>query len=247
MGKSSVKNMLQEILTELRQPTLLPFYMTSLLYLWVYSPHIERPQELLSVAILKALPIWTLAFKVYLSSSGGNNSGKPNAPGADVALTLFLGGLLMSSVGDVCLVYTKFFPVGVLAFAFAQFCYLLSMRQLFKRGSFAWIVLPLGFTNLLLMVTSIHDYVLLTEVVVYLALIHTMLFMAIASFESNPSAPTVCIMAGAAIFTVSDFTIAVNSWVWKFGCAEGVILFTYYIAQLLLTVGMTKAKIPWRL
>lgn len=233
----------------LKEPALIPFYLTSLIFFVVYSPHIERPQELFSVAILKALPVWTLAVNVYLrlrkaQNPGGKTSPMSNTPGADVNLTLFLAGLLMSSVGDVCLVFQKLFTPGVLAFALAQTCYLLSMRQLFRRGHWAWLALPLSLPILLVMVTSIHDYVLLAVVIVYLTLIHTMLFMAIASFESKPSAPTLCLMAGAAIFIFSDFTIAVSKWVWEFGCAEGVILLTYYVAQLLLTVGMTNARIP---
>lgn len=152
-------------------------------------------------------------------------------------LSHFFRGLVISSIGDVCLVYIHLFKEGIFCFAIAQFCYLLALRKLYKCSNRAWIALPLGIFLYSVLFSGIDDFIFRIIILIYAILIHTMLFFAIASYESFPCSSTLCNVVGASLFVLSDFLIGYNRWVLVIPYAETIILFTYYVAQLLLTLG----------
>ncbi|GFO30225.1 transmembrane protein 86a [Plakobranchus ocellatus] len=151
---------------------------------------------------------------------------------------LFLSGLLISSIGDACLVYKALFKLGILAFGAAQFMYLLAFKHWHRKSRVAWVAVPLCITLNLILAPGIDEIVLNFLVLGYSLLIHSMLFYAIAGFESFPSQKSLATMIGACLFIASDFLIALNKWVTNTPYAEASILLTYYTAQLLLTVGI---------
>ncbi|KAI8788041.1 lysoplasmalogenase protein TMEM86A [Biomphalaria glabrata] len=232
------KSEVVKLLKYLTKPSILPFYVFVVIYLVVFSPHVARPDEVPFAALLKVLPIWYLAFYVYKARNTRSNWDAEDSYSA-LNLNIFLCGLLMSSLGDICLVYENLFQPGVVAFAVAQFCYLLNFKRLYKTYLLAWSSIPIGIMIYIILFISMQDVSMKIIVFFYNILIHTMLFYAFSCFESKPCAATLSIMLGASIFLISDFTIAVNKWIISFSLAEGIILSTYYVAQLLLTVGVT--------
>ncbi|RUS83635.1 hypothetical protein EGW08_008603 [Elysia chlorotica] len=152
--------------------------------------------------------------------------------------TRFIVGLLISSVGDACLVYRHLFKVGILAFGAAQMMYLLALRHRHKKSRLAWVAVPLCITLNAILAPGIDEITLNVMVFGYAACIHSMLFYAMAGFESFPSRKSFSTMIGACFFIASDFLIALNKWVTATPYPEASILTTYYTAQLLLTVGI---------
>ncbi|KAH9490306.1 hypothetical protein Btru_034919 [Bulinus truncatus] len=240
MNDFKLKSEASKLLHYLTRPAVLPFYIFVLIYLVAFSPHVARPGEVSLAVVLKIIPIWYLAFYVYKAHSFGTQSEwKVKDADSDVNLTTVIFGLLVSSVGDVCLAYENLFQPGVLAFAAAQFCYLIHFKRLYRTSVFAWVSVLFGVIIYIILFASLQGTSMKVIIFFYDMLIHTMFFYAVSSFESRPSAATLSIMLGASIFIISDFTIAVNKWIVGFRLAEGIIFFTYYTAQLLITVGVT--------
>ncbi|GFR60255.1 lysoplasmalogenase-like protein TMEM86A [Elysia marginata] len=150
----------------------------------------------------------------------------------------FVIGLLISSIGDACLVYKALFKVGIVAFGVAQMMYLLALKHRYRRSLLAWVAVPLCITLNAILAPGIDEVILNILVFGYSLLIHSMLFYAIAGFESFPTRKSFSSMIGASLFIASDFLIALNKWVTITPYPEASILMTYYTAQLLLTIGI---------
>ena len=244
-------------------PALIPFFLLLLLYVVTFSPHLGRAPEAWTSVLLKVLPIWYLAiyvaFKIpkptnvsrddqgntSVSSNGTqSHSGRYHSTQTmhrydeEPSKKRFLIGLLVSSIGDACLVYRDLFKVGILAFGAAQLMYLLALKHRHRKSRMAWVAVPLCITLNVILAPGIHEIILNILVLGYSLLIHSMLFYAIAGFESFPSRKSYSAMVGACLFIASDFLIALNKWVVITPYAEASILLTYYTAQLLLTVGI---------
>ncbi|XP_059156285.1 lysoplasmalogenase-like protein TMEM86A [Physella acuta] len=228
-GKTRIMGSFKQIVSRFLQPAIFPFYVLLLVYLVTYKPHVARPDECITAAILKILPIW---FLVYYTYQRQETTGAPPA-----GRNYFLYGLMISSLGDVCLVYQNLFKPGVGVFGMAQLCYLLHFRRGCTRQTRAWIAPLLGACVYVILFPGMEETSMRLIVLLYTCLIHAMLYYAISGYESRPSPSSFCAMLGAFVFISSDFTIAFSKWVYEFSLAEGVIMATYYTAQLLLTIG----------
>ena len=69
-------------------------------------------------------------------------------------------------------------------------------------------------------------------------LLGTMGWRATARHYEGRKWDTWAAMAGAIIFIISDFTIALNRWKIRFSRAMLVIMVTYYIAQMLFAISI---------
>ncbi|KAK3779011.1 hypothetical protein RRG08_034269 [Elysia crispata] len=227
-------------------PALLPFFFLLLLYVVTFTPHLGRAPEAWTSAVLKILPVWYLAIYVVLKNirhrapHRRQSFQQETIHVSEVAplKTRFVVGLLISSVGDACLVYRDLFKVGILAFGAAQMMYLLALKHRHKKSRLAWVAVPLCITLNAVLAPGIDEVILNILVFGYSLLIHSMLFYAIAGFESFPSKKSFSAMIGACLFIASDFLIALNKWVIVTPYPEASILMTYYTAQLLLTIGI---------
>jgi uncharacterized membrane protein YhhN len=243
------------------QTEILPYYFLIVVYMVIYSPSLPHPHEAVGSAILKILPIWYLVLYVHRRSPDGTNPSLPGVAGqvsnqAETPdmndnqvsnghiltertrswITGSVPCLIISSIGDVCLVYKGFFLVGVFFFSIVHVLYLFAMRKLYRTSNKAWLALPLCCLLYCVILLGINDSFFKVVVLVYAILIHSMLFFAISSYESYPCSSTICYMLGASLFVTSDFLIACNKWLYSTPQSELTILSTYYLAQALLTV-----------
>ncbi|CAA0105672.1 putative membrane protein [Halioglobus japonicus] len=171
--------------------------------------------------ILKAVPIVTLMFIVWVTLSGKLRAA-------------MLVALLFSAVGDVCL-EAGVFLAGLSAFLVAQLTY-------------AWVFIPRRNINTLSLIQAtvlvstlilISGYVLAhtgdmkLPVAIYMTAI-TLMGLG-AALHARPSA---MIFAGAVLFITSDSLIGINRFVHPVENAREWIMVTYYLAQILLVYGV---------
>jgi len=174
---------------------------------------------------LKALPVLLLAWAVA--------SGDAPARYRD----LLAAGLLLSALGDVSLVFPGGFLAGLTSFLLAHLCYIAAFIGGAKGGPGATLV-ALALTAFAGgMVTYLWPHVsrLRGPVVAYVAVLTTMAWCAVA----RALAPGALMGAGAAAagslsFLVSDGVLAVDRFARPFAGAHGVVMVTYYAAQLLI-------------
>jgi len=214
------------MLSQLIQPSLLPYYGLVAVYWVVCQPHVGNVQDNVLCAILKTCPIWFLAFSVSQKKSGKNSLSYKNH---------FILGLLLSSLGDVSLEFSGYFELGVAFFGMAQILYLLALKQLYRGqrwARLAWLLNVLIYGVLFTGGMSNFHKVLIG---MYSILIHTMLFFSIASYESYPSSLTALGAVGAFLFVLSDFVIAYRMYCSPVPYGDVIIMMTYYIAQVCLS------------
>ncbi|WP_426415073.1 lysoplasmalogenase [Aestuariirhabdus sp. LZHN29] len=170
--------------------------------------------------LLKALPIWILAWLVLGARSD--------------ARQLWVGiGLLFSSVGDLLLAWNQFVP-GLGSFLVAHLFYIAALARR-PRLSAPRIVLALA------MVVATGTLVaqllpLLGEmrvpVVVYIGVIVTMALCALLGEGNHP-----LVAMGALLFLLSDSMIAIDRFMSPLPLASLWIMLTYYSAQYFIARG----------
>ncbi|XP_045603575.1 lysoplasmalogenase TMEM86B [Procambarus clarkii] len=207
---------------------LLPFLASVAACMVVYVP-MEEP----SVAglVLKCLPIVCLmGFLAVVEKVEG-----------EAAINLL--ALFFSVLGDACLVWMEELLVyGVAMFGVAQVAYVFAMG--FERVS--WVSGVGIHVSLLLVVTSLLSGIpspaLKVVVTLYSLLLTTMIWRAFDRARLRRDLPVerrMCSLAGAVVFCMSDVAIVVAQLgrLLPPALALGLILATYYAAQLLLTLG----------
>ncbi|KAK9680006.1 YhhN family [Popillia japonica] len=96
-------------------PKLVPFFKTVAIYFVIFMPH-DQPS--IVGAIIKILPIISLMIFVYLY-------GRDQADEYKWFSRRILTGLIFSSIGDVCLVWSKdYFQFGMVSFAIGHINYI---------------------------------------------------------------------------------------------------------------------------
>ncbi|XP_061701891.1 lysoplasmalogenase [Syngnathoides biaculeatus] len=212
---------------------LTPFFLASAVYFYVWTP--GSPASI-TLAGVKSAPALLLAATV-LSWNGGQS-----APGV-------VGGLVLSAVGDCCLVWPELFLHGMAAFALAHLLY--SLTFLSSRyepySSSSWWTGPL-YLILVLITGGVYIYLfpflrknpnseLLTPGVgVYVALLSIMAILAIRTRHAFT-------LLGGLCFMLSDFMLALQEFkvTAPIEHSNTAIMVTYYLAQLLISVGAMRA------
>ncbi|CAG5126589.1 unnamed protein product, partial [Candidula unifasciata] len=241
------------------EPAVMPYYLFALTYMVVYSPFSPHPAESAIAALLKTVPLWYLTIYTYrrraeklkplraLKTSPGSADllSKEEATRISVqktgftirSLGYFIASLLVSSLGDICLVYKHLFMPGIFCFSIVHVFNVLSLRRHYATSCKAWLSVPLCLLLYSVVLSVLSDTVFLIIVFLYAVLIHSMLFFAIAGYESCPCPSTLSSMLGASLFVLSDFLIACDKWWLQTPYCQLSILLAYYMAQLLLAVG----------
>lgn len=243
---------MKDILEQLRSITLsrdqktklLPFCVTLAVYFLLYVPLTGYPVETLGSVFFKVLPIFSLA--LYISYTSNNlplrlpktfNELIPE----DERARHFFFALLVSSLGDACLVARKtLFMPGVFFFAVAQILYLNGLHMNFKDSKSRVFFVLLGLNTYLCVQTGIDSYVMKLVVGVYLVLIFSVGWRATARFEAEGSNAALVGAIGAVTFMLSDFLIAVDKWNMQLPCVGFLVMSTYYGAQFGLALSTTK-------
>ena len=220
----------------LKDVKLVPFYMTTLVFFWYSQPGTEHPEQNVLTAFLKVLPIWSLAFYVYSKNlaKGTNEHPYPSA---------FFVGLLLSSIGDIFIVWHEtLFDLGVAAFAAAHALYLVGILSRYRGGvsstKMMYCLVIIGFLLFILDRTeSKVDSVMCFSYFVFLGYIA---WLTSAHHENEQSASSYCAWLGMCVFLLSDFVITANRVVTSFPCCEFFVMITYYTAQCSLALSTVK-------
>lgn len=213
---------------------LLPFCVTLVIYFILYVPLTGYPVETFSSVFFKVLPIWSLA--LYISFTSNNLPlgipRKEDLIPEDKRARHFFFALLVSSVGDACLVArTTLFLPGVLFFAIAQVLYLNGLDMDFKGSKTRFLFVLLGMCTYLCVQPGIESYLMKIIVGLYLCLLFTVGWRATARYEAERSKAALAGSVGALIFMLSDFLIAVEKWNFSIPCPGFLVMSTYYAAQ----------------
>lgn len=154
---------------------------------------------------------------------------------------LLLTGLTFSLMGDVLLSLEGLFITGLGAFLIAQLTYaglFLSQSKLSQHG--------FGFAALIIIAVVMAAWQILPHTGelrwVVLAYMMAISIMAIsAGFRHDPHFLLTAL--GAACFVLSDTLIAINKFISPFEWAGLSIMSTYYLAQLMITLGICRHQI----
>ncbi|XP_077411980.1 lysoplasmalogenase [Vanacampus margaritifer] len=214
--------------------SLTPFILASTAYFYMWTPD---SQASIMLAAVKSAPTLLLAMAV-LSWNGGQS------------VLGVAGGLVLSAVGDCYLVWTEFFLHGMAAFALAHLFYSLTFlsSRYEAHSSSSWnglfylilVVIAGGFyTYLFPFLRKDPNSELLTPAVgVYIVLITLMAILAIRTRRTFT-------LLGSLSFMVSDLALAVQQFkVTPVQHGTTVVMVTYYLAQLLISVGDMMAVKP---
>ncbi len=184
--------------------------------------------------VLKALPILALA--------GVTATVEPavSAPYAALVTT----GLLLSAVGDVCLVWPERFTMGLASFLAAHCCYLAAFAVGVHDGGVAglWLLGIAAVAIALLAVLWPHLGRMRTPVLLYVAVIAAMAWTAArrAAAPLTPWPSGGLALAGALVFMGSDAVLAVDRFARRFAGAHAIVMVTYYTAQTLIAASVAR-------
>lgn len=147
-------------------------------------------------------------------------------------------GLVLSAIGDVLLALEGLFVQGLAAFLLAQITYTVLFLTHFswqpRRLPWAAFIVIYALVCTLLIVPEAGDMQL--PVIAYMIAISV---MAIAAGFRNDN-QFLWVAMGALIFMVSDTLIAVSRFVSPFEYSGVAVMVTYYMAQLLICVGVVR-------
>jgi uncharacterized membrane protein YhhN len=176
--------------------------------------------------VLKPLPVLALAWAVAHGPLASATYGER-----------IVAGLLLSAVGDVSLAFPAGFLAGLSAFFLAHLGYIgaFAPGAVPTPAALVAAVLLAAFSLGMLRYLWPHVAALRVPVTVYVAALATMAWCAIARALS-PGAPAGATAGavGAVSFLVSDGVLAVDRFARPFAGAYGVVMATYYAAQLLI-------------
>jgi uncharacterized membrane protein YhhN len=180
--------------------------------------------------VVKPLPIALLAAVALGAEGEGDGSYR----------TLVGLALLASMAGDVFLLSPRRFVPGLLSFLVAHVLYIAAFAPAVSLGPAAFVLLVpfVGFAALALRHLWPHLGRHRAPVCLYVAVITTMGWFAAIRGLGGEVAPDSGLLglAGASAFMASDTTLASDRFVRSFRGAQVVIMSTYYLAQLLLTL-----------
>jgi uncharacterized membrane protein YhhN len=153
---------------------------------------------------------------------------------------LILAGLAFSLAGDIFLMLPEDrFISGLISFLIAHILYIVA----YAPG----IVLPMrwwpGFFVLVFLIIILRLILpgannLKVPVVIYTVIIGGMLWIATERMLNLGTISALQAAVGAAIFVASDSALAVRRFIRNFTASEGIILATYYAAQLLIALSV---------
>lgn len=183
--------------------------------------------------LVKAIPIWMLAWLCFTQLSGTPQK----------IMTL---AMIFSSGGDVFLALplSYAFPAGLSSFLIAQLLYAFLFSQ--RRGGFG--VGELGRSRIWLLLLLAAFYVAALTIIIpktgELAIPVTVYMTAVCAMGALSALylGSTWVVLGALCFLVSDSVIAIDKFWLPFDLSGVVIMNTYYLAQLMIVVGVIQTQ-----
>ncbi len=154
--------------------------------------------------------------------------------------TLIAGGLLFSLAGDVFLMLpADRFVAGLASFLTAHIFYIAAfvVRSGFHADGMA-LALYAAAGGTMLYALWPHIGRMRGPVLVYMAAILIMGWQALGMWRAAPSASTLSVAIGAALFVLSDAVLALDRFRGPFPAAKLAVLGTYYPAQILIALSV---------
>ena len=163
---------------------------------------------------------------------------------------LLLTGLFFSWLGDMFLLFedknSLFFIFGLVCFLTTHIFYIIyflkirssAVSLLKKQPLFIVVVIGYGVTLVWFLFPHLND--LKIPVMVYAAVICTMLLCSLHIFKKVNKPANIWYLSGAALFVVSDSLLAINKFYQPFAFAGVLIMLTYCAAQYFIANGFIK-------
>lgn len=222
-------------------PKLVPFFKTCTIFFVLFA---DTPASETSApwffCIIKCLPIISLILFVLLN---GMNITEYYRYSRRVLI-----GLIFSCLGDACLVWKKYFEVGVGCFAIAQICYARAFGwkplNLYAGAVFA----ALGVVVYLFLSVALKG-IMLYMVAAYVGVICTMGWRAVARiptfnfFDDQVTWTQMSGCFGALAFVTSDLVLAVDKFIMPLPYAHPIIMVTYYAAQFGIALSVVDSQV----
>lgn len=145
-------------------------------------------------------------------------------------------GLLLCMIGDATL---HWFIVGLLFFLLGHICYIVAFLKIKIVAPSKVAMLILLFYGIVMAAWIVGNVlrsgnaVLTVSTLFYIAVILTMVWAALQTKQTT-------IIMGALLFLISDSILALNMFVTSINHSTLLIMSTYYIAQFLFTISVTK-------
>jgi len=158
-------------------------------------------------------------------------------------------GLLLSTLGDVLLMLpADLFAAGLAAFLAAHVAYLTAFLAQARLGSRLWpfLVYAMLAAVLVSLLWPGVPVALRGAIVVYTLALALMAAQAAARAGVLRTRGARLAAFGAAVFVISDATLAINRFRWPFDAAEIVVLGTYWLAQALIALSVVGVNLPRR-
>ncbi|XP_038609024.1 lysoplasmalogenase [Tachyglossus aculeatus] len=200
---------------------LLPFVLSCIQYFLLWLPA-DRPS--LTSALVKALPVLSLAFFSWIQEAGS-----PSAPWVRL-------GLLLSALGDVCLVWPNGFIYGMASFAVAHVLYIWTFGL---RPARLGLLPPVGlaFGAFYAFLLPHLPPALAVPVAGYMAILGLVVWRGLARGGRGRT-------LGALLFTLSDSVLTLDAFVSPVPAARAVVMTTYYAAQCFLALTVVEHGHP---
>ncbi|XP_039267153.2 lysoplasmalogenase TMEM86A-like [Styela clava] len=227
-------------------PRLVPFLKTACVYM-VLVPEINPPN--IVVAILKCLPMLSLCIFVLWFDGFGFTSRHQYS-------RRILAGLLLSTLGDFCLVYTDegYFIHGVACFGIAHLMYIFAFGFRPLRPQIYLLLSCVGFAIYWYIYAGLTDTVLKFSVLGYILVIVGMNWRAVAKIRnlsdlkagvtssSHKKWTHLVACIGSVLFLISDCCLAINRFHSPVTHQRWIVMTTYYLAQLAIALSVVKNR-----
>jgi len=153
---------------------------------------------------------------------------------------LVLAGLVFSLAGDVFLMLPgNYFRAGLASFLVGHLLYIAAFSKAVGFGFAPWTAVPVALiAGGLLHSLWPHLSGERGPVLVYVAVIAAMGWQALSQWVGVDGAWATYALSGAALFMLSDATLAIDRFRGAFGGAPALILGTYYAAQWLIALSV---------
>ncbi|KAL5007567.1 hypothetical protein ScPMuIL_016373 [Solemya velum] len=218
-------------------PKLVPFFKTVAVFFVLFG---QDSKVSVFYCIVKCLPVISLIIFVLLH---GMNLSEYYRYSRRILI-----GLIFSCFGDAFLVYNEnymYFELGLLMFAIAQIEYARAFgwRPL---NPYAGVTFTILGSVVFLYLKPYLNGMMIYLLPLYLTLICTMGWRAVARvqfFDDLWTWTKLCGCAGAVLFIISDLTIAIDKFICEVPFSHTIIMFTYYAAQLGITLSVVDSQV----
>ena len=202
---------------------LLPFIKASLIYLLFWLPYFGKTPSYQNI-FFKCLPILCLICFVIAYLKGLSRK--------RYAFSI-LAGLVLSCMGDACLVYShNWFIEGLLCFALGHIMYAYAFGHKPYRLQMLLFLVPFGICIYAFMLPGFKGALTYLGGV-YIILICVMAWRAAAAIQLNMWKWTkIFAFWGAVMFCISDLVLAINKFRFEVPYGDTIVMSTYYTAQL---------------